>query len=225
MTRLEESDALGRRIRQDNIADLVVPTWDLVRQNIQAGEADKALELLDHTYWEGELMHDMMVSFVSDALTHLAQFGEEELPKMFRRRFSDRVKKWLTDTPGVEESVQRFTEYWRGHFGNTVIEEERDRYVAMGKPCGSGGRLMENPEIGRTKKAYPWSWSKVGVPYYCTHCCFCWEIIPTELRGYPLRIDLPPEKAGDPCVHLFYKKPELIPEEYFTCIGMNKTIK
>jgi hypothetical protein len=43
-----------------------------------------------------------------------------------------------------------------------------------------------------------------------------------ELRGYPVRITLVGDKPEDPCVHLFYKKPELIPEEYFTRIGMKK---
>jgi hypothetical protein len=52
-----------------------------------------------------------------------------------------------------------------------------------------------------------------------------WEIIPTELRGYPLKLLMVPEKLGDPCYHYLYKRPELIPEEYFSRIGKKKTIR
>jgi len=51
------------------------------------------------------------------------------------------------------------------------------------------------------------------------------DIIPIELRGYPIRITIPGDKPEDPCIHLFYKKPELIPEDYFTRVGKTKTIK
>jgi len=33
------------------------------------------------------------------------------------------------------------------------------------------------------------------------------------------------ERPEDPCVHLFYKKPELIPEEYFKRVGKTKPTK
>jgi len=33
------------------------------------------------------------------------------------------------------------------------------------------------------------------------------------------------EKPEDPCIHYYYKKPELIPKEYFTRIGVTKTIR
>ncbi len=85
--------------------------------------------------------------------------------------------------------------------------------------------MRRTRDVGTTKKAYPWSWSRSGIPYYCAHCCIQWEILPIELRGYPIRISVPGEKPEDPCVHYFYKKPELIPEEYYTSVGKTKTIK
>ena len=128
-------------------------------------------------------------------------------------------------TPGVEETLQRFTEYQRSNFSDFTVVEELDRYVVRLDLCGSGGRLMRAKNVARTQKAYPWAWGRSGVPYYCVHCCVAWEIIPTELRGYPFMIHLIAEKPEDPCVQLYYKRPELIPEEYFTRLGMTKTIK
>jgi hypothetical protein len=221
MIRLEKSKALGRIIRQDDMEDLVIPTWALVRDAIRAGKIDEALTFLDYGCREAKTMHDSLCSFVDDALTHLATFGEEELYQVLRRRYEPVMRRWLLDTPGVMESLQRCVEFQRAHGGETTIVEESDRYVLRCNPCGSGGQLRRNKGVATTKKAYPWTWGKSGIPYYCAHCCVMWEILPTELRGYPIRLNLIGEKAEDPCVQLYYKKPELIPKEYFTRIGFS----
>lgn len=225
MVRLEKSKALQRKIRQDDVKEMAKPTWDLVRDAIKSGKVNEALEFISYGCTENKAMHDSAVSFAEMALTQLARFGEEELDKLFRDRYGPQVQAWISTTPGVMESLYRCVEYQRGHFGEFTVTEEPDRYVAKYDPCGSGGRLRRTRGVGTTKKAYPWSWSKAGVPYYCTHCCLMMEIIPIELRGYPIRINIPGDKPEDPCIHLFYKKPELIPEEYFTRVGKTKTIK
>ena len=225
MIRLEKSEALKRKIRQDDAAELAIPTWTLVREAMQAGRINEALDLLEYCRAENERNNDSLTSFVEKTLTHLASFGEEETEKILRQRYYPAMMEWLSTTPGVEETLQRCAEFQRSHHANFTITEEPDRYVAKFDPCGTGGRLMRTRSVGVTKKAYPWSWNRSGVSYYCLHCCIEFEIIATELRGYPIRINLCPERPEDPCVHLFYKKPELIPEEYFTRIDMTKTIK
>lgn len=225
MIRLKESETLQRKIRQDDVPELAIPTWTLAREAMQAGRLDEALDFMEYGRAENKAMHDASVSIIDDALTYLARFGEEEVPKFWRQSFYSRVKDWPSVTPGVEETLQRFTENHRGHAGDFIIVEEPDRYVVRCDPCGSGGKLRRTKSVGTTKKAYPWSWSKSGIPYYCVHCCVAWEIMATELHGYPIRINLVTDKPEDPCVHLFYKKPELIPEEYFARVGMTKTIR
>jgi len=225
MIRLQESEALHRKIRQDDPAELAIPTWTLVREAIQAGRSHEALEFIEYGYAESKEMHDACISIISDTLTYIASFGEEEVLKFWRQRYYSMMSNWISQTPGIEESLQMFAEFQRAHFGDFTVVEEPDRYVLRYDPCGSGGRLKRTRSVATTKKAYSWSWGKSGIPYYCTHCCVGAEIVPTELRGYPLRITLISERPEDPCVHLIYKKPELIPEEYFTRIGMTKTIK
>jgi hypothetical protein len=51
-----------------------------------------------------------------------------------------------------------------------------------------------------------------------------WEILPIEMRGYPIRVNIIGDKPSDPCIHYYYKKPELIPEQYFTRIGQSKKV-
>ena len=84
--------------------------------------------------------------------------------------------------------------------------------------------MRRTVEAGTSKKAYPWTWGKVGIPYYCAHCCLELEILPIELRGYPLAVTEISEKPEDPCIHLLYKSPELIPEKYFTRVGKKKDV-
>ncbi len=121
----------------------------------------------------------------------------------------------------LEQQVQRFAEDHRGHGADLEVFEEPDRYVLKLNTCGSGTMLRQSrPQLGATQAPHPWSWSRSGVPYYCTHCCIAFEIIATELRGYPTRIHECPRRPDEPCFNFVYKKPELIPEEYFTRVGM-----
>ncbi len=225
MVRLQKSQALGRIIRQDDASELVAPTWTLVREAVRTGKIDEALKLIDYGCFEDKMMHDSMCSFVDDTLTYLAGFGEEKVYEVVSKRYAPMARRWLSDTPGVEESLQRGIEYQRGHGGNATITEESDRYVVRCDPCGSGGQLRRSKNVGTLKKAYPWTWGRSSVPYYCVHCAVLWEIVPVELRGYPIRISIMGNKPEDPCIHYYYKKPELIPEEYFSRIGKTKTIK
>jgi hypothetical protein len=224
MIRLERLEALQRVIRQDDVADLGISTRDLVFEAFKSGDMDKANEFMDYYDFENRLEHEGIVGMTSAVLSHLAGFGEEEVERMFRKRYEPRIRNWLAKMPGVTENLQVFVEYQRGLLSKLTVVEEPDRYVVTCDPCGSGGRL-ERTNDNVTKKAYPWAWGKTGVPYYCAHCCIAWEIIPVEMRQYPLKIMEVPEKLGDPCVHILYKKPELIPEKYFNRIGKTKTIK
>ncbi len=162
-------------------------------------------------------------------------YGEEALYKAMRQigeMFRPTRDVVLTLTP--EEMAQFRAESFRFHLsgpgalGDITVVDEEDRYSIILDPCGTGGRMRRNGRTeppynyGSTRKAYPWSWGKAGVPYYCTHCCVFSEILPIEWVGYPARIHEPPEKNSDPCRLYIYKKPELIPEKYFTRLGKTK---
>ena len=209
--------------------------WDSVYEAIKSGRTEEALKLLEQGLDMSTLQHNSLVSFAGMAITHLARFGEEELEKLFRERYSAQAREWISATPGAKESVEKFAGLMENPHSKVTITEEPDRYVLTLDPCRTGGRLRRGMvvasskaagmSIGTTKKAYPCSWGKSGVSYYCMHECVFLEIVPIELRGYPIAIVQYAEKSEDPCVLLFYKKPESIPEEYFTRVGKTKTIK
>lgn len=205
--------------------DLSKTSWILTKEAIQAGNTDEALGFLEDARIESEKNNDNLTSFIEQVLTHLANFNEQEVEKITRQRYSQSVRDWIAATPAVEESLRRCIESQRRHQAYCTITEEPERYIVKYDPCGTGGRLRRARSVGTTKKAYTWSWGKTGVAYYCCHCCIHWEILPIEECGYPIRITMPGEEPEDPCIHLFYKKPELIPEEYFVRVGKIKTIR
>ena len=237
MVRLEKSKVLGRMIRKDDLNELVVPTWKKIKAAIEAGRTQEALDLADYLPVEGSRLNDMTCDNIWGYMTWIANnIGEEEVYRALREvSMAEQHYKMLQQlTP--EEFVQLRAESIRVHrvssegMGDDAITEEEDRYVISMNPCGSGGRMrrkgrMEPPfNYGKTKKAYPWSWGRVGIPYYCLHCCVWSEIMPIEWFGYPQRVTSFSDNPNDPCIWYVYKKPELIPEEYFTRVGKKKDL-
>jgi hypothetical protein len=132
-------------------------------------------------------------------------------------------------TPEVLAAV--LAEHLRGHFsgpgreGSVRIIEEPDRYRLLFEPCGTGGAMRQRQVAGLTKYREPSAatWHRAGeVPSYCAHCALN-EITSIKRLGYPAWVtefDPDPQK---PCGWTVYKKRELIPERYFTRLGMKKT--
>ncbi len=191
------------------------PNWDLLREAIKNGKTDEALELAEKCGEMSTMQQNSLVSFVGMALNRLARScKEEELEKLFRERYSPQSKAWIDSTPGAKESVEKFAGLLSSPGSKITITEEPDRYVLTLDPCRSGGRLRRGVSVAgaksaagieTTKKSHPFCWGKKGVAYYCIHDCVFLEIIPTELRGYPIALVEYAEKAEDPCVLYFYK--------------------
>lgn len=223
--KIEHSKELGRNIRREDIDTLSDSTWDAVRTAVREGRVEEAIAGIEYGCAEAKMMHDSMCSLADDALTHLAEVaGEEEVFKVLKKRYGPVMDKWLATTHSLKETIERCTEFQRGHFGKTSIREEAERFVVTCDPCGSGGQLRRTKQVGKSKEAHDWTWGKKDVPYYCTHCSVMWEILPLEKQGHPIRINLPPEKDSDPCVHLFYKNPADIPAEYIERISRKSGI-
>lgn len=246
MATVRHSELLGRPLRMDiDIRELGENTLDKLKAAIEKGDKGLALELAEYLLLEGKGQHDSYADWLWVEADYVARtFGEEELPKMLRHVKSvlDRsayhaAKKHATPL----ERLVMYTEGMRAHRsgprerGDFVVKEEADRYVMEMDPCGGGGRMARGPiggtgsrlkapfNLGVTSKPYPWSWGKAGVPYYCLHCCVWNEVMAIESVGYPWKItEYPAGDHGKPCRWLFYKDPNLIPDEYFERVGFKK---
>ena len=172
MAIFEESKVLGRKIRKGSMQELTVPTSTLAKESIKMGKIEEALELFQYSKSESLLTDSLLVRMISIILEYLAEnFGEEHVEQVFRRRTEVTLPGLLATAGTAEDTLMRITELQRGHGAGLSITEEADRYVLRLDPCGSMGRIWKNAEVGTTRKAYPWSWGRADVPYYCVHCC------------------------------------------------------
>lgn len=244
MVRLEYSEILRRKIRKDDWKELGVSTWVKIKEALKDVRLEEAESLVDYLIPEGKRLHDIYCDWVYGLLNYIGnKLGEEGIYDALRYTGELFWKPIIEIAPkfSVEEWVQINAETMRvhrcgpGEIGNIQIIEEVDKYKISFDPCGSGGRMRRIGEVdrlpprtdppynlGKTKKPYPWSWSKIGVPYFCTHCCIWSEIMPIEILGYPLRVCEYSDDPNDPCAWVFYKKPELIPDIYFERVGKRK---
>jgi hypothetical protein len=132
-------------------------------------------------------------------------------------------------TPELLAAV--LAEHLRGHFsgpgreGSVRIVEEPDRYRLLFEPCGTGGAMRQRQVAGLTKyrESSAATWHRAGeVPSYCAHCALN-EITSIKRLGYPAWVTEFDPDPHKPCGWTVYKKPELIPERYFTRLGAKKT--
>jgi hypothetical protein len=244
MLRLEYVDWLKRNLRRDDWDDLGIPTQEQIVAAIDDGRLEEAKELARYIIPEGKGLHDLFCDWIYDIYSKIgAEYGDEAVYKMTRSTQGTWMMKrtWKAFTRmSVEDQVYLTCEIMRSHRGGPkqdgaleVIEED-DRISIKMDPCGSGGRMRRGDPVdgtpsrlgppynfGVTSKPYPWSFGIKGVPYYCLHCAAN-EILPIEWGGYPLWVTGYNEDHQAPCYWHFYKKPELIPEKYFTRLGFKK---
>lgn len=242
MIKLERK--FGRDVRRDDWADLGRPTTEAIMSAIEDGRLDDARNLTRYMIPEGKALHDLYSDWIWDIYTKVgAEYGDEAVYKLTKATQSTwmmgRTYKGFSKMP-VEDQVYLTAEMMRSHRGgpkqdgSLEIIEEHDRISIKMDPCGSGGRMRRGDPVdgtpsrlgppynfGVTKESHSWCWGKKGVPYYCVHCALN-EIIPIELGGRPLWVTGYNEDHDKPCYWHFYKKPELVPEEYFTRLGFKK---
>jgi hypothetical protein len=215
-----------------------------LRATISAGDRPAALRLLESVHREHKPVHDAYSDWLWLWMTLLAERWSEEAMLGLLMDSGTRLRtaglQALPKIP-VSDQVRMMAAAMRGHRsgpgeeGDIRVTEDSEKYVIEFDACGSGGRMRRRGEIdglpprqdapfrmGETRKAGPLSWGRAGVPYYCTHCAAYAEIMSTDLIGYPSRVTLFNPDGTKPCAWAFYKKPESIPEEYFTRIGRKR---
>jgi hypothetical protein len=125
-------------------------------------------------------VHDRMVCWCNFLFAFIAKrLGEEAVgevnQQLVEEIYTPRFLPLKTMT-----AKQRFENLCRSHRANfSEIEREEDAqaYRVIVRRCGSGGFLKKEglpQDYGAvTTKAYPWSFGRAGVPYYCIHgSCF-----------------------------------------------------
>lgn len=210
-----------------NWNDLTKPTVDKAIAAMEQGKIDEAKSLVRSIWEETRPVHDMYGDVMASLLTFIAKkLGEEAVEEAHRYAAEDVWKPMLLAMKhqGVDRFSEMFAFYLRTHGFNFRCEEDAEKIVFVARYCPSGGRLMKEGKnedskrhpnnFGVTYKAYPWSFNKVGISYYCCHCPLWMEILPREWGWDILRIDFGRQfdEAGncvdEPCKMTIYKKPQ-----------------
>lgn len=244
MLRLIDHPLLKRHLRADDPADLSRPSQEKVVEAIEAGRLEEAKDLARYMIPEGKALHDLFCDWIWDIYSKVgAEQGDQAVYRLSRATqetwMMRRTWKAFTKLP-VEDQVRLTAEIMRSHRcgprqdGALEIVEHAERIDIVMDPCGSGGRMRRGDPVdgtpsrlgppynfGVTGQEHWWCWHRTGVPYYCVHCAIN-EILPIEWGGHPLWVtDYNPDHQA-PCVWGFYKKPELVPERYYTRLGFDK---
>jgi len=206
---------------------------------IRANDVSSALANLERLWLEFKIPHDVLVAWINEMLNHLSKSGEQRvldsILETYQSIWGERYSTWDRMTPW--EKVALTVEGMRGHLsgasrkGDVIVHEEEDRFVIAFDPCGTGGVLRRgDPESGRpayrtdglNQQAHDWTWGKVGVHWYCSHCAIAMEWLPGRQRGHPLR---PLDHNLDhqaPCVWYVYKDETKTRPYHYPRTGLTK---
>ncbi|MFC1993399.1 hypothetical protein ACFLV3_06320 [Chloroflexota bacterium] len=203
---------------------------DSIVEAIEAGDKEKAKELLDLMYDDAKLT----VSFFSEWVTVLLDYvyvncGEKALEETLRNRFGISEAKRIESYPKMDlrNQVKSHVAGLRKLFQKMEIEEDDEKVCIKMAPCGSGQLLVESGVYGppwnlSRMKPGPLTWGTSDFPIYCAHGAVQ-EILAIEKLGRPLYVHwFPPKVATESCRFCFYKDINSVPEEVYTRVGKKK---
>lgn len=223
-----------RLFTKQELKEMGTRTLDAITAAIDAGEHEKAKKLSRRMYKEFESMHDLYRDWTTALLSFIyRRYGDQALYDSLKEGCSSWVsalQERYEQIPDVKRRAQMLAGGLRGHLQALEIEEDDEKFTLKTTPCGSGGRLIlegsyEPPKnFAKIKKAQAMTYMIEDLPVYCAHCTFQ-EIIPIELKGYPLFVTIPPGRLGEePCTVYLYKDLKAVPEEYYRRVGKTKTV-
>lgn len=201
---LSKFDTLMRVPKSHIWASLQRVGNDFIDDAVTALKVEDALGFdmgLSHARRVFKTMGDEVVKFVQDILTEIAAVEGNDGPVQALREpyehiWRKRYEKWESLTG--EERLQLSCEGMRAHFGGASrqgefkVIDEGLRYRMIFAGCGTGGVLRfgdvetgEGPyaTAGLVTEAQPYTWGKVGMPWYCIHCNLYLEHWPAEEVG------------------------------------------
>ena len=215
-----------------------------LREAIARNDGESARKGIDDVMTRNRLVHEVYCDWCWALLTQIRDLvGEVQYGRAMRATMEDWVAVRYKDMldMSAEELLQLTVEGLRGEFfgpellGDVEVTEEEDRYVLAFDPCGTGGRMRrgvarlgtpprtEAPyAFGVSREGHDWSWGEKGVCLYCTHCADVNELMPLDTVGRPMRVTEHPKNPGDKCRWFIYKRPELIPAEFYERLGRKR---
>ena len=199
----QELKALGQR------------TLDLLVDALDNGENENAKKLARRMYNEFLGMHDLYRDWVTHLLTFIGErYGDDVLAEAMQETvsgYTQRLAQHYADKD-TQSKIAILLAGFRGHLQPFDIEEDDEKLTITPRPCGSGGRLIQDggyrPPCSflKIKRPQPMTFNRSDFPVYCAHCHFQ-NISPIATGKEPLFFTEPSEDPGNlPCRIFIYKK-------------------
>lgn len=206
--------------------DLSKHPLDQAIEAIEAGNKKQALTYTRQIWEEGRPLHDLYGDYVASLLTFIAQqFGEEWVEKANRYVGEELWKPLIMAMKDKEPEAlaEVFAAFLRAHGYDFYCDEDEEKFHFVAHYCPSGGRMKKDGKedtskrhafsFGTTKKAYPWSFNKTAISYYCCHCALFMDMLPREWgwdvfeTKFGEQFDEQGNAVDDPCEITIYKIP------------------
>ena len=189
-------------------------TLDLLVEAQDKGETENARKLARRMYNEFLGMHDLYRDWVTHLLTFIGERdGEDVLAEALQKTVEGYTRHLAKHYVGkdIKGKIATLLAGFRGHLQPFDIEEDDEKLTITPKPCGSGGRLIQDggyrPPCNflKIKTSQPMTFNRTDFPVYCAHCHFQ-NITPIEPGKDPLFITEPSKEPGNlPCKIYIYK--------------------
>ena len=196
--------------------DFLVGPREKAMEAIKAGKTKEALAYLNDVYEQFHALHDAYsndISFLEGTLANT--LGDKGYEAFERKKIFELLAPKYERYKGMsaEQKVGTICNSMRAHYSEFHVEENDEKFVVAMTGCGAGGRLVKDGVAKRqdaiTKKAYPWSFDRVGFPYYCVHAYFLNELFKERgikiLIEYGRQYDDQGNKINEPCKYYVYK--------------------
>jgi hypothetical protein len=134
----------------------------------------------------------------------------------------DLYRDWL------RECVEATAAIWRGHFSEFELREDSEKVTFVLKPCGSGGRQLQDGKYGpplnllRIRDPQVMTGQTADCPLYCAHCVSMTEAMMDLGMGFIYVVEV--EDGKDNPEHLFhiYKDPSKVPQRIYRAVKREK---
>ena len=220
-------------LSHDEIASMTTPTWEQAKAAVRAGDADRAIELIDRAVGQWSSLKDYSINWIASLLSFVGrELGEEAVERALRTTGDEFVRP-RRDT-GVEwgslpasARAKVIARAMVANFGTCTVDED-DEKITLSFHCGSGGRLIDDGRYDGDdgylvlRERAPRTFMQDELPVYCAHCSVNNEMQPVEWGGTPTSIEHPSTGTGEVCVHHVYKDVAAIPPSAYERIGKEK---
>jgi hypothetical protein len=218
-------------LTDDEIDRMTTPTWEQAKAALRAGDLVRAERLIDAATDQWRRLQDYSINWVTSLLSFVGrELGEDAVERALRATGEEFVKgrrdEGWDDLP-ASVRARAIARAMVANFGACEVLED-DEKIVLAFRCGTGGRLIDE---GRYEgdDAYlvlqepgPRTFGRDRLPVYCAHCSVNNEIQPVEWGRYPVTVEHPPDRPGDPCIHHVYKDPAAMPDGVFVRIGTRR---